>query len=319
MAYKVAIDTQSSDNNLLNLSKFISNELLNINIDNFLVNNNLTNDQKINEIKNKYGTGNNVIVLSNRLGNDNIVDIVYPLRSNNKLASYLATNLENIINNEIRYYQKRNSNNTALDEDYLIRNTKDNLTIVIDYGNINLSNYENIGKQIVKSIANYAGVSYNPDLTDGYYTVKKGDTLWAIAGKTGITVNDLKTINNLKTNTLQIGQILKLNNSNSVENISTDELRYSVKKGDSLWLIANKYNTTVDKIKSANNLSSNLLQIGQILIIPSSANYITYTVKKGDSLWLIAKKYNTTVDKIKNLNNLTTNLLQINQKLLIEA
>ena len=97
------------------------------------------------------------------------------------------------------------------------------------------------------------------------------------------------------------------------------EITYVVKKGDSLWLIANKYDTTVEKIKSANNLINNTLQIGQTLTIPSSTEFFTYTVKKGDNLWLVAKNYNTTVDNIKKLNNLTRNTLQINQKLILPS
>ncbi|MCI5733124.1 MAG: LysM peptidoglycan-binding domain-containing protein [Tenericutes bacterium] len=75
----------------------------------------------------------------------------------------------------------------------------------------------------------------------------------------------------------------------------------------------------MDKIKVENNLKSNTLNIGQVLIIPSSENYITYTVKKKDSLWLIANKYNTTVDKLKKLNNLSSNNLSIGQKLIIPS
>lgn len=75
----------------------------------------------------------------------------------------------------------------------------------------------------------------------------------------------------------------------------------------------------MEKIKSTNNLTSNLLQIGQVLIIPSTSEFITYTVQKGDSLWAIANKYNATVDNIKKLNNLSSNLLSIGQKLIIPA
>ena len=84
-----------------------------------------------------------------------------------------------------------------------------------------------------------------------------------------------------------------------------------------MWVIANKYDTTVDKIKSANNITSNLLSIGQVLVIPSTSSFTTYTVQKGDSLWSIANKYNTTVDNIKKLNNLSSNLLSIGQKLIL--
>ena len=69
----------------------------------------------------------------------------------------------------------------------------------------------------------------------------------------------------------------------------------------------------MDKLKSLNNLTTNLLSIGQVLLIPNK----TYIVKKGDSLWSIAKNNNTTVDKIKSLNNLSSNLLNIGQVLIL--
>ena len=96
------------------------------------------------------------------------------------------------------------------------------------------------------------------------YTVQKGDSLWVIANKYGITTEELKSYNNLTSNLLSIGQVLKIpQGKTSTENI------YTVKKGDSLWTIANKYNTTVEKIKVLNNLTSNLLSIGQQLKIPN--------------------------------------------------
>ena len=96
------------------------------------------------------------------------------------------------------------------------------------------------------------------------YTVQKGDSLWVIANKYGITTEELKSYNNLTSNLLSIGQVLKISQGKtSTENI------YTVKKGDSLWTIANRYNTTVEKIKVLNNLTSNLLSIGQQLKIPN--------------------------------------------------
>ncbi len=65
-----------------------------------------------------------------------------------------------------------------------------------------------------------------------------------------------------------------------------------------------------------NNLSSNLLSIGQVLKIPTTSSN-TYTVQKGDSLYSIAKKFNTTVNEIKTKNNLTSNTLSIGQILKI--
>ena len=89
----------------------------------------------------------------------------------------------------------------------------------------------------------------------------------------------------------------------------SNENIYIVKKGDTLYKIANMHNTTVDKLKKDNNLQSNLLSIGQELIVPSTLH--TYTVKKGDTLWSIANKYNTTVNELKKKNNLQSNLLYI--------
>lgn len=97
----------------------------------------------------------------------------------------------------------------------------------------------------------------------------------------------------------------------------TFENEYIVKKGDSLWSISRKFNITVDQLKAANNLKSNLLSIGQVLKIPEVSTENIYIVQKGDSLWSISKKFNTTVNELKTLNNLTSNLLSINQKLLI--
>lgn len=397
MAYKVAIDAAfggtdsgASSNDLiekdfsLSISKYISNRLNDLGIENFLVRNSdetLSNEERVNIIKNNYGSGNNIIVISNRLntGGLNGAEIMYPLRSNSKLASLIANNLEDMGQPVLKYYQLRNSSDTSKDDDYLIRNTANNLTIVIDYGYIDnksdanflKNNYEKLGEAVVKAIANYAGINYTPLNMEGYYIVKKGDSLWSIASKNGTTVDNIKRLNNLTNNNLYIGQILKLNNEENEDNLkdkniytvkkgdslwliankngvsvddiknannltsntlqigqiliipdkktSTKEITYVVKKGDSLWLIANKYDTTVEKIKSANNLINNTLQIGQILTIPSSTEFFTYTVKKGDNLWLIAKNYNTTVDNIKKLNNLTSNTLQIGQKLILPS
>ena len=143
------------------------------------------------------------------------------------------------------------------------------------------------------------------------YIVMAGDTLYKIANKFNITVDELKKQNNLLTNNLAIGQTLIIPSTLPEEDSNT----YTVIKGDNLYSIAKKFNTTQDEIMKLNNLSSNLLSIGQTLKIPS--NNQNYTVQKGDSLWSIAKKFNTTVDNIKKTNNLSNNLLSIGQILKI--
>lgn len=152
------------------------------------------------------------------------------------------------------------------------------------------------------------------------YTVVKGDTLYSIAQKNNTTVNEIKRLNNLNSNTLSIGQ--KLIIKELPNNITDKNNYYTVKKGDTLYSIANNYNVKVEDIKKLNNKLNNNLSIGEILVIPSNTtseniSTTTYTVKYGDTLYSIAKKYNTSVTDIKNLNNLTTNILSINQKLIL--
>lgn len=145
--------------------------------------------------------------------------------------------------------------------------------------------------------------------------MKKGDTLYGIANKYNLTTDELKKLNNLTTNTLSIGQTLKVRKNES-DFITEDYDFYTIKSGDTLFSIANKYNTTPDKIKLLNNLTSNTLSIGQLIKIPTTTTN-TYIVKKGDTLWSIAKDNNLTVDEIKELNNLINNSLTIGQQLLL--
>ena len=148
------------------------------------------------------------------------------------------------------------------------------------------------------------------------YIVKAGDSLYSIARDKGTTVDEIKSLNNLTSNNLSIGQLLKLPSA------LVPEDTYTVKRGDSLYSIANKLDTTVDVLKEVNNLTSNILSVGQVLIVPTYEDQqtgITYTVKSGDSLYSIAREFNTTVDAIKNANNLTSNLLSVGQSLVIPS
>ena len=99
------------------------------------------------------------------------------------------------------------------------------------------------------------------------YTVKKGDSLWSISQKYNISVNDLIKLNNLDNLTLQINQKLKVPNLNIEEPPVINEEIYIVKNGDTLWSISREFGISVNELKELNNLSSNLLSIGQQLKI----------------------------------------------------
>ena len=111
-----------------------------------------------------------------------------------------------------------------------------------------------------------------------------------------------------------VDAIIGFSNNINFNNLGNEN--YVVQKGDNLYQIARRYNTTVDNLKKINSLGTDFLSIGQILRVPKLKDNI-YVVKKGDSLYSIAKKFNTDVDKIKDINNLISNKLIVNQKLLI--
>lgn len=153
---------------------------------------------------------------------------------------------------------------------------------------------------------------------EGYtYTVQTGDTLYSIASKYDMTVDQLKELNGLSSNLLSVGQVLLVKSDNN-----TPMGEYVVKKGDTLYGIAQQLGTTVDNLKKINNLTSNVLSIGQVLLTNSSGITgevveNTYTVQAGDTLYSVAKKYGISVDTLKQMNGLTNNLLSIGQNLIV--
>ena len=303
MTIKIFIEYDSSK--LKNLSNELYQLFKNNNYDVIILNNDISENEKIDTIKNNR----NSFTISNKINSNNNIEIIYPLRKNDTLAKELYNNLSQIVNVS-KYYQLRSSYNTALDYYEILRNINDN-SIVIKYGNTALENSQ-VPILIYQIISNYLGNS-------NIYIVISGDSLYSIARRFNTTVDEIKKLNNLATNNLSIGQKLIIPSNQTPSNDDTDNI-YTVVSGDSLYSIARKFNTTVDDIKRINNLSSNLLSIGQKLIIPTVENISnneTYTVVSGDSLYSIARRFNTTVDEIKRLNNLSSNNLSIGQKLTI--
>lgn len=283
----------------------------------------LSPSDRTKKVKSFYGDSKDVIVISNHLnaGGGEGAEVIYALRNNSTLAKNILSALEGEGLNARKYYQQRLPSNSNKDYYFMLRDTANNQSLIVEYGfidNVNdvnkiKNNYKKYAEAVVKAICEYKGIKYVP-VGDNIYIVKSGDTLWGIARKYNTTVSKLKEINNLSTNNLKIGQVLELPMEEKIEN-SDNYIEYTVKSGDTLYAIANKYNTTVNEIKQLNNLSTTLLQINQKLKIPN--NSIKYIVKKGDTLWDIANKYNTSVSNIKKVNNLSSDLLQIGQVLTI--
>lgn len=316
------------DYNLL-ISEYIFNRLKSLGADVKIIRTTdeyISEDDRANKILNAYGNNSKVVALSNMLGNTGSgAEIIYALRNNSNLASALAENLDDAGLTVSKYYQRRSENDTSKDYYNIQKDTGLIETIIVNYGNINNINeatnikneWEDYAEAVVKSLANYTNVPYYKEgESQEIYTVKKGDSLWKIANKYNTTVEKLKSANNLKTNTLSVGQKLVIPSISVSPEVSDT---YIVQKGDSLWSIANKFNMTVSELKNLNNLTNNLLSIGQVLKIKDSSNNgeTTYTVQKGDSLWVIANKYGITTEELKSYNNLTSNLLSIGQVLKI--
>lgn len=283
-----------------------------------------------------YGNSNDVILLSNHInaGGGDGAEIIYSLRNSDKLSNLIAQEFAKAGQNVRKYYQRRLPSDPSKDYYYILRDTPNNESIIIEYGfadstgddpSLLKNNWEELAEAVVRAVASYVGVPYSSGSSSlNTHVVKSGDTLWSIAKKYGVSVEELKEKNNLTSNALSINQVLLIpgEDESSVEVPSSSEY-YTVKAGDSLYAIANKYGMSVDELKDLNNLTSNLLTIGQRLRIKKGMNEEntgeTYTVVKGDNLYQIALKFDTTVDALKTLNGLNNNVLSIGQVLKIPS
>lgn len=267
-----------------------------------------------------FGNGKNVIVISNHInaGGAEGAEVIYALRNDDTLSNLILSNLSKKGQKIRKAYQRRLPSNSSKDYYYMMRNTPNTESIIVEYGFLDnkrdaeklKTKYKDYVDAVVDAVLEYKNIENIPKNNESYYTVKSGDTLWSIARLNNTSVDELKKINNLSSNMLTIGQKLKINTP-----ASSGQTNYTVKSGDTLYSIANKYGVSVDEIKNANGLTSNILSIGEVLVIPNSNSI--YTVKSGDTLYSIARRFNTQVDTLKKVNNITNNILSIGQKLLI--
>lgn len=177
------------------------------------------------------------------------------------------------------------------------------------------------GKRVFISGLIFTFLSLGSVVRGQTYYVQPGDSLYSIAARYGTSITALQQDNGLTTTTVYPGQALRLSRQVSAATVSST---YTVRPGDSLLIIAKRYQVSLDALKEANNLSVNYVTAGQRLTIPvssnesSGTNSITYIVKTGDPLYLIAKRYGISLKALLTANNLTNaSSIFPGQKLLI--
>jgi LysM repeat protein len=165
------------------------------------------------------------------------------------------------------------------------------------------------------------------------YKVKKGETLSDIAEKNNVSVIDIKSLNNLHSSSIRSGQQLQLTGKDAQsekETVAKAEktIVHKVESGESLYVIAKKYNVAIDELKRLNNLEDGKIKPGQSLSVNVVADNstvektvvkptITHKVKSGDSFYSLAKKYGCSVHDIKDWNRIPGDKLNLGEKLII--
>ena len=295
----------------------------------------LPKNERIAKVKSLFNNSPGVILVSNHInaGGGEGAEIVYALRNTPELSSMALDNITKSGQKARGIYQRVLPENPSKDYYYILRESGNVEPILVEYGFIDntndqrklINNITDYAEGVVKAIADYAGIQYIPPGstnvdTEDTYTVQKGDTLYGIARKYNLKVDELKSLNNLIGNEIYVGQTLQIR---PIQGNS-----YTVKRGDTLYSIAREYNVSVKDLKEVNNLNTDVLYIGQELLIPSEViDDITddevdnniHVVQRGDSLYSISKKYKTTVQELIDLNNLENNTLSIGQKLKVPS
>ena len=183
------------------------------------------------------------------------------------------------------------------------------------YGNVDLDRFTS---SVFLNGANEVTPTKSPDAIR--YTVKRGDTLWGIAKKFGVTVSAVVNANNIRNpNLIYVEEVFIIPHMTSAE--SFEYTLYTVRRGDTLWGISRKFGTSINSIVALNGIKNpNLIYAGEVFKIPSarSEQAVIYTVKRGDTLWGISRKFGTTVENLVKLNSVRNpNLIYVGEKLII--
>lgn len=286
----------------------------------------LSPTERVRRILDAYGDSPNVIVISNHINSTASdvgpegAEVIYALRNDDTLAQNILNELGNAGQIKRTIYQRRLPNDPSKDYYFIHRNTGTTQPVIVEYGYINnpedlnriQQNYRAYVDGVIKAVLETFEAENKGDKI--VYTVRPGDTLWTIAQRYNTTVNAIKILNNLTSDFLRVGQKLNIP-ARLVETPTTDVITYTVNYGDTLWNIAQRYNTSVEAIMKLNRLPNDMISVGQTLLIPSNGVY--YVVRPGDTLWKIAHYYHTTVNAIKNANGLASDMIYVGQILKI--
>jgi len=142
------------------------------------------------------------------------------------------------------------------------------------------------------------------------YTIKAGDTFFLLAQRFGTTVQAIQQANpGVNPNNLQIGQVICIPVKPPVQvPPCPGGFHYSIAPGDTFFLLAQRFGTTVTALEQANpGVNPNNLQIGQIVCIPvpspvTCPGGFLYTIRPGDTYFLLAQRFNITVEALENAN-----------------
>lgn len=160
------------------------------------------------------------------------------------------------------------------------------------------------------------------------YTIRPGDTLFLLAQRFNTTVAAIQRLNpGIDPNRLQIGQVICIPGAMPPTTCPQGSFPYTIRSGDTLFLLAQRFNTTVAAIMQINpGINPNRLMIGQTICIPGAMppplppcpNGFYYTIRAGDTLFLLAQRFGVTVQAIINANpGIDPNNLRIGQTICI--